>query len=188
MRTPQRKPSPVVRFPKGSAPKLRAAVRDALAERRRRRLVLDGHVRLGLDQPVEPQGQPELVATASDRMPYTLLDGGEPVANGSLVDLEQGAGRGCILPQAEVGTQRLTQPSGPGVRGRQRAKLACDELPREALILDDQRLERDIVIPGNGRAADHRDPVGLERLPVSLDKPVLPEGHIAAGQKRSFLR
>ena len=49
----------VVGFPKGSAPELLAAVHDdALADRGHRRLALDGHIRVGLDQRVEPQGQP----------------------------------------------------------------------------------------------------------------------------------
>jgi hypothetical protein len=138
----------VVGFPKGSAPELLAAVHDdVLAECGCRLLVLDGRIGVGLDQRVNPQRQPELIATASDRTPDAFFDRGEPVANGSLVDLEQRAGRGRILTQAEIGPQRRTQPGGLGVRGRQRSKLACNELTRAALILDDQRLERDVVVP-----------------------------------------
>ena len=45
----------VVGFPKRSAPELLAAVYDdALAQRGRCRLVLDGHIGVGLDQRVDP--------------------------------------------------------------------------------------------------------------------------------------
>jgi hypothetical protein len=81
------------------------------------------------------------------------------VANGSLVDLEQRAGRGRILTQTEIGPQRRTQPGGLGVRGSQRSKLACDELTREALILDDERLEPDVVVPCDVRSSDRSDPI-----------------------------
>ena len=88
MRTPQRAAAPVVGFPKGRAPELLAAVHDdVLAGRGRCLLVLDGHIRVGLDQRVDPQRQPELIATAGDRTPDAFLDRGEPVANRSLVDL-----------------------------------------------------------------------------------------------------
>ena len=77
-----------VGFPKGSALGLPAAVHhDVLAWRGRYSLVLCGLVRLGLDQRVDPQRKPELIAAARDRMPDAFLDRGEPVANGPLVDL-----------------------------------------------------------------------------------------------------
>ena len=78
----------VVGFRKGSAPELLAAVHDdVLTARGRCLLVLAGRVRLRVDQRVDPQRQPELVATPSDRAPDAFLDRGEPVANGPLVDL-----------------------------------------------------------------------------------------------------
>jgi hypothetical protein len=106
----------VVGFPKGSAPELLAAVHDdALVGRGRCLLVLGGRVGVGLEQRVDPQGQPELVATASDRTSDAFLDRREPVANGPLVDLEQRAGRGRILTQAEIRSQCRAQPRRLGV-------------------------------------------------------------------------
>src|SRR4051794_6316773 len=82
----------LVGFPKGSAVELPAAVHDdVLAGRGRCLLVLHGRVKVGLDQRVDPQRQPELIAAAGDRTPDAFLDRGEPVANGPLVDLEQRA-------------------------------------------------------------------------------------------------
>src|SRR5205807_5322119 len=89
-------------IPERKRAELLAAVHDdTLAERRCRRLVRDGHIRGGLDQRVDPQGQAELIATARDRMPNTFLDRGEPVTHGSLVNLEQRARRRRVLTQAE---------------------------------------------------------------------------------------
>jgi len=89
----------VVGFPKESARELLAAVHDdVVAEDGCQLLVLDARIGVGLDQRVDPQRQPEFIAAASDRMPDAFFDRREPVANGSLVDLEQRPGRGRILP------------------------------------------------------------------------------------------